>query len=276
MSDSTHIQHLFPHKRWLVCRPVDYDVRYQINPWMDLTKIPEKALASAQWTNLHHHLIRLGAWIEYVHHEAGLPDMVFTANAGLVRGRDAVISRFRHKERQGEERHFRAWFEQNGFRVLDIKEGFYEGEGDSLFAGDRLFSGYGFRSDRAAHDQVATLLSAKELVAVELADARFYHLDTCFCPLTNKLAMFFPGAFTAEGIKALEKSIELLPVPADEATRFVCNAVVLGKDIVLPAGCPKTYELLKARGFESHPVELSEFIKAGGAAKCLSLRLEQL
>jgi len=111
---------------------------------------------------------------------------------------------------------------------------------------------------------------------VELVDPRFYHLDTCFCPLNDKLGMFFPGAFTKAGQKTLENAIELIEVPSNEALRFVCNAVVLGKNVVLPAGCTKTYDLLKTRGFTSYPVELSEFIKAGGAAKCLSLRLDQL
>jgi N-dimethylarginine dimethylaminohydrolase len=268
-------QQLFPHKRWLVCRPEDYDVRYQINPWMDLSKVPEKALASTQWTNLHHHLIRLGAWLEYVEHAPGVPDMVFTANAGLVRGRDVVLSRFRFKERQGEEAHFRAWFEGNGFRVLEVKSGSFEGEGDALFNGDRLFCGYGFRSDLKAHEEAAQSLGVQDLITVELKDPRFYHLDTCFCPLTPTLGMFNPGAFSADGIKALERCMELIRVPEHDAARFVCNAVVLGTDIVLPAGCPDTYRALGARGFTAHPVELSEFIKAGGAAKCLSLKLTQ-
>jgi N-dimethylarginine dimethylaminohydrolase len=241
---------------------------------MDLARIPQKALAQSQWTALHHTLIRLGAWLEYVHHEDGLPDMVFTANAGLIRGGDVVLSRFRHKERQGEEAFFRRWFEDRNFRVLTVASGAFEGEGDALFAGDRLFSGYGFRSDRQAQDEVATLLSVKELVAVELVDPRFYHIDTCFCPITKDLAMFFPGAFTAEGIRLLERSIELIPVPSHDAEKFVCNAVVLGNDVVLAAGCESTYTLLASRGFRTHPVELSEFIKAGGAAKCLSLRIE--
>jgi hypothetical protein len=81
--DSTS-HNLFPHGRWLVCRPKDYDVRYQINPWMDLSRLPEKALAGVQWNNLHHHILRLGGWLEYVDHADGWPDMVFTANAGLV------------------------------------------------------------------------------------------------------------------------------------------------------------------------------------------------
>lgn len=266
---------LFANKRWLVCRPLDYDVRYKINPWMDLTRLPEKELAREQWTTLHHTLLRLGAWLEYVHHEDGLPDMVFTANAGLVRGSDVVLSRFRHKERQGEEGFFQRWFEERGFRILRVTSGAFEGEGDALFAGARLFCGYGFRSDLSAHEETAKLLCVSDLISVELMDPRFYHLDTCFCPLTNELALFYPGAFSAEGIRALERSIELISVPDSDAERFVCNAVVLGKDVVLPARCESTYGLLAARGFASYPVELSEFIKAGGAAKCLSLRLEQ-
>lgn len=267
---------LFPNKKWLVCRPIDYDVRYQINPWMDLSRVPEQHVAQQQWTHLHHTLLRLGAWLEYVHHEDGLPDMVFTANAGLVKGSTVVPSRFRHRERQGEEVHYKRWFEKFGLQVLSVTRGAFEGEGDALFAGAKLFCGYGFRSDRVAHEEVAKLLTVSDLIAVELVDPRFYHLDTCFCPLTENLAMFHPGAFSPEGRRELERSMELIEVPSDDAGRFVCNAVVLGKDVVLAAGCEKTYAMLAARGFTAHPVELSEFIKAGGAAKCLSLRLEQL
>jgi N-dimethylarginine dimethylaminohydrolase len=109
---------------------------------------------------------------------------------------------------------------------------------------------------------------------LELKDPRFYHLDTCFCPLTPELAMVVPGAFSDEAIIALKKRMELIEVPEVDATQFVCNAVVLGDDVILPAGCTTTYSMLQKRGYRTYPVELSEFIKAGGAAKCLSLRLE--
>lgn len=266
---------LFPHGRWLVCRPKDYDVRYQINPWMDLSRTPERALASTQWMNLHHHILRLGGWLEYVDHADGWPDMVFTANAGLVKGKDVVISKFRYKERAGEEPFFQSWFEAQGYTCHRVTKGAFEGEGDALFAADTLFCGYGFRSDREAHEEVAALLGVKKLVPVRLQDPRFYHLDTCFCPLTPKLALVHPGAFNAEDLSLLEGSIELIRVPPEDAVHFVCNAVVLGTDVVLPAGCAATYKALADRGFTAHPVELSEFIKAGGAAKCLSLKLEQ-
>ncbi len=268
-------KNLFPHGRWLVCKPEDYDVRYKINPWMDLTRLPDKALARTQWMNLHHHILRLGGWLEYVHHEEGNPDMVFTANAGLVKGTEAVLSRFRYAERQGEERHFQAWFESRGYTVYRVSSGSFEGEGDALFAGEVLFCGWGFRSDRVAHEEVGHHLGVKKLVAVELTDPRFYHLDTCFCPLTEKLALIYPGAFSKLGLEALGREIELIHVPEADALQFVCNAVVLGSDVIVPAGCATTYALLAARGFRTYPVELSEFIKAGGAAKCLSLRLDQ-
>ena len=265
---------LFPHGRWLVCRPKDYDVRYQINPWMDLSQTPEKELARTQWNNLHHHIIRLGGWLEYVDHADGWPDMVFTANAGLVRGKDVVLSHFRHPERAGEEAFFRQWFETNGFTVHGVTRGAFEGEGDALFAGKKLFCGYGFRSERAAYEEVASLLGVSELIPVQLQDPRFYHLDTCFCPLTPTLALVHPGAFNEQDLKQLERTIELIRVSAEDAVHFVCNAVVLGTDVVLPAGCAATYEALAKRGFTAHPIALSEFIKAGGAAKCLSLKLD--
>jgi N-dimethylarginine dimethylaminohydrolase len=250
-------------------------VRYKINPWMDTDRVPDKAKAVSQWNILHHTLLRLGAWIEYVEHQSGLPDMVFTANAGLVLERQIVLSRFRYAERKGEERFFQEWFEQHGYTVIKVQQGDFEGEGDALFAGDTLFCGYGFRSDEVACQEVAQLLGVRKLIAVQLQDPRFYHLDTCFCPLTQNLALIYPGAFSAADVNKLEQEIELIRVPEGDALQFVCNAVVLGRDVVVPAGCEATYQLLAARGYVAYPVELSEFIKAGGAAKCLSLRLDQ-
>lgn len=267
------VSQLFPNGRWLLCRPDDYDVRYKINPWMDPSIVPEKQVAVKQWENLHHHLLRLGAWIDYVTHEDGLPDMVFTANAGLVRGRDVVISRFRHQERQGEEPFFKAWFAAAGFTVHELSGVAFEGEGDALFVGDTLVGGCGFRSDEAAYPLVASLLGISAYVTVQLVDPRFYHLDTCFCPLNKDLVMLYPGAFAPESLRKLEQLGDVIAVTERDAAQFVCNAVVLGKDVVLPAGCKATYTQLEARGFTPHPVALSEFIKAGGAAKCLSLRI---
>src|SRR5262249_42405338 len=101
--------------RLLMCPPHHYAVSYAINPWMDPANWArnEQALAIAsrqQWEKLHRILVGLGATIELIPPVARLPDLVFTANAAVVLNRKALLSRFRHAERQPEEPHFEAAF----------------------------------------------------------------------------------------------------------------------------------------------------------------------
>ncbi|MBX7144012.1 MAG: amidinotransferase [Oligoflexia bacterium] len=266
-------QSLFPNGRWLLCEPKYFDVTYEINPWMSLKRTPERTRAQQQWQALHHTLIRLGAWVEYVDPLPKQPDMVFTANAGLVIGKRCILTRFKHAERQGEEAGYRTWFEQQGYEVVVAKSGFFEGEGDALFAGTTLFVGCGFRTDPAVEGELKQLSGAKELVMCELSNSYFYHLDTCFCPLDAERALVYPGAFSSTSLARMAKYIRLIEIPEADARRFACNMVPLGKRVVVPAGCSATYELLAKEGFEAAPVELDEYMKAGGAAKCLCLRL---
>ena len=266
---------LFPHGKWLQCPPTFFDVEYEINPWMDIEVPPDKVRAPEQWKNLHHTLIRLGAYIEYVEPTRGNPDLVFTANAGLVRGKKVVMSRFKYKERQGEEPIFRKWFEHNEYSLFEVTKGAFEGEGDALFAGDTLFCGFGFRSDPQVYEEVTSILNVRQAVLCELQDNRFYHLDTCFCPLSESKAIFVRSAFSEESLKEMEKHIELHEVSNNDAERFVCNAMVLGTDVVLPAGCEETYKLLSSLGYQAYPVNLDEFLKGGGSAKCLTLCLDR-
>jgi N-dimethylarginine dimethylaminohydrolase len=110
---------------------------------------------------------------------------------------------------------------------------------------------------------------------VELVDPRYYHLDTCFCPLAEGAAIYYPGAFDEYGRSVLKDRVgRLIDVSADEARSFSCNAVVVGRDVVLNEGAPRLAESLRAEGFRVHPLVLTEFIKAGGSAKCLTLRLD--
>jgi len=185
-----------------------------------------------------------------------------------------IPSHFRHAERQGEEQHFEKWFAERGYEIVRLPDGlFFEGEGDALFWGDVLFCGYRFRSDIRAHQFLGDLLGSL-VISVELVDARFYHLDTCFCPLPDGGAAWFPGAFDDYGQRAIRHQIpHLIDVPAGEALRFACNAVVLGQEIVLPDGCPELCRGLVARGLRPHELPMSEFMKAGGACKCLTLFL---
>jgi arginine dihydrolase len=263
-------------RKLLLCPPDHYGIEYEINPWMDRTRKPVPARANAQWRSLHDRLQFLGGQLSLIAPQPGLPDMVFTANAGLVVGRKFIRSNFRPRERRGEAEHFEDWFAEQGYEVVRLPERlFFEGEGDALFCGDVLFCGYRFRSDVRAHRFIGELLKCL-VVSVELVEERFYHLDTCFCPLPDGSAIWYPPAFDSYGQRAIREHVKgLIEVEADEAARFACNAVVLDREVVLPAGCPKLGGALTERAYRLHALEMTEFIKAGGACKCLTLFLPQ-
>ncbi|HLO49442.1 MAG TPA: arginine deiminase-related protein, partial [Kamptonema sp.] len=266
--------------RFLMCAPEHYDVDYVINPWMEgNVHKSSRDRAADQWEKLYH-VLKDNAIVDLVTPEKGWPDMVFTANAGLILGDIAVLSRFYHKERQGEEPYFKAWFESHGFTVHELPKDLpFEGAGDALLdrEGRWLWAGYGFRSELDSHPYLAKWLNI-EVLSLRLVDERFYHLDTCFCPLTGGYLLYYPPAFDSYSNKVIEMRVapeKLIPIEEADAVNFACNAVNIDKVVVMN----KISESLKSRmanaGFKVIETPLTEFLKAGGAAKCLTLRVTE-
>ena len=228
-----------------------------------------------QWEALVGVLKSAGATIRLITPVQGLPDMVFTANAALIYKDLAVVSRFRPLERRGEQTYCEKWFTDYGFDLFELEdELFFEGAGDALFCGDRLWAGYLMRSDASAQQSIGLALSLP-VMPLELVDPYFYHLDTCFCPLAEDAAMYFPAAFDDYGRKVLQQTIgTLIEIEEAEARCFAANAVVVGQTVITNVGCPQLHRSLKAEGFEPVETPLTEFVKAGGSAKCLTLRLD--
>ncbi|MCX7594549.1 MAG: TIGR00300 family protein [Fischerella sp.] len=266
--------------RYLMCPPDHYDVDYVINPWMEgnIHK-SSRDRAVEQWQKLYH-ILKEHAIVELVPPQIGWPDMVFTANAGLVLGDTVVLSRFLHKERQGEEPYFKQWFEENGYKVYELPKDLpFEGAGDALLdrEGRWLWAGYGFRSELDSHPYLAKWLDI-EVLSLRLIDERFYHLDTCFCPLTDGYLLYYPAAFDSYSNRLIEMRVapeKRIVVTEADAVNFACNAVNVDRTIILN----KASDVLKARlteiGFQVIETPLTEFLKAGGAAKCLTLRVTE-
>jgi N-dimethylarginine dimethylaminohydrolase len=261
--------------RILMCEPTYYSIEYEINPWMNRARGSTPERARGQWQKLHDTLLGLGVQVELMQPQPGLPDLVFTANAGLVFGTRFFSSRFRHEVRARETPYDDAWFAEHGFTVEHLPEGtFFEGAGDALFCGSTLVAGYRIRSDVRGHQYLGQVLG-KQVLPVELVNPYFYHLDTCFCPLAPGEALWYPDAFDTYGRKVIERHVPTLIAAVEaEARCFGCNAVVVGKTVVLNVGCDQLAADLRAHGYEPIAVELDEFIKAGGSAKCLTLRLD--
>lgn len=261
-----------------MCRPTHYTIAYEINPWMSVKRQAVQARAIRQWQAFYNLLTkRLRVRVQLLPPVRGLPDLVFTANAGLVAGRTLIRSNFRHPQRQGEEPVVERYFRHRGFRIVRLPRAFnFEGEGDALWVGERLFLGFRFRSDAPAHESLARIIG-REVLPLELADRRFYHLDTCFCPLDASSALWYPKAFDRYGRRVIETYVrEPIAVSAADALRFACNAIALKDALVIQAGISRRLKRrLERRGFTAYEVNLSEFLKAGGSAKCLVLRLRR-
>jgi N-dimethylarginine dimethylaminohydrolase len=264
----------------LMCPPDFFTVDYVINPWMAGNE-DKLSLGKArqQWNELRDTVSRY-ADVEILAPDPKLPDMVFTANAGVVYGNKAIASHFMPMERRPEEPIFKQWFRDNGFDLFELDEKIgFEGAGDCLLdrRGPWLWTGYGFRTEIEAHADIARYFDI-EVISIRLTDERFYHIDTCFCPLTDGFLMYHPPAFDYDSRIAIESRIpphKRIIVDTFDAGNFACNAINIGDRVILHRASEPLKARLMLAGFKVHEVELTEFLKAGGSAKCLSLKLNE-
>jgi len=274
---------------FLMCRPDHFAVDYAINPWMDPGSWAAQSnvlvdASQRQWASLHRTLASLGAAIELVPPAPRLPDLVFTANAAVVLDRKAVMARFRHPERRGEEEPF-----ERGFRALQARgiidavtrlpEGVVlEGAGDCVFDRTRnlYWMGWGPRSDRGAAPVITDVLGLDTL-PLELVDPRFYHLDTALCPLTHGEVLFVPAAFTADGLARIHERVapaQRIEVPMEDACQLAANAVCVDDNVVMSQCGARLQRALAERGYNVITTPLPSFLRSGGSAFCLTLRLD--
>jgi N-dimethylarginine dimethylaminohydrolase len=276
--------------RFLMCAPDHFGVAYKINPWMDpdswVQGAPVLAAASRrEWATLHHTLSELGGTINLVAPAPGVPDLVFTANAAVVLDRVALLARFRHPERQREEEHFEAALRAlQGRGIIDAvrmlpTDVILEGAGDCVWDDTRnlFWIGFGPRSDAASRHVVEEVFGVPA-ITLELADPRFYHMDTALCPLPHGEVLYVPQAFTRHGLAFLRDLVEptlRIEVDAEDASRLAANAVCIGNTIVV-SGCGERLRgELTERGYHVVTTPLESFLRSGGSAFCLTLRLDR-
>jgi ornithine--oxo-acid transaminase len=258
-----------------MCPPEHFDVRYAINPWMDLSVGVDRARARRQWDALVATLQAAGAQVELLDAAPGLPDLVFTANLGLVDGMTFIPARMRNAERRPEAAHARRWFSERGYAVRDLgADVVHEGAGDALPFGGALVGGHRTRSSASAYVELARIVEGR-IVPVELVDPRLYHLDLAFCPLDERTALIAPGALDADGLRALTSLVaDPIMLTDAEARAFCANAVAVGRTVVMAHCPPRLRRELRARELEPVVVDVSEFVKAGGGPRCLVLALD--
>ncbi|HWS57165.1 MAG TPA: N-dimethylarginine dimethylaminohydrolase [Actinotalea sp.] len=263
-------------RRYLMCSPEFFEVTYEINPWMDVTAETDTARAVEQWQVLRQTYLDWGHTVELIEPIAGLPDMVYAANGATVVDGLVYSARFTYPERAAEGPAYQKWFADAGFITHTAAET-NEGEGDILMVGDLLLGGSGFRTDPAAHAELARL-TGREVVTLELVDPHFYHLDTALAVLDSDPAhpfvAYYPPAFSpaSQAVLAGLYPDAILATEADAAALGL-NAVSDGRRVVVAPAATHMITALREHGFEPHPVDTTELLKGGGGAKCCTLEI---
>lgn len=261
-------------KRVLLCKPTYFTVDYVINPHMQPYSTDAKK-AMQQWQDLVAKLESLDIKVEIIEQQPDVPDMVFATDQGIVRNGAILLANFLYPQRQKERIYYREWFRDNGFRLRSLSNIFpFEG-GDTLFCGDMLFVGTGFRASVNSCEELAQKLEI-DVMPLRLVDPFFYHLDTAFLPIDEKTAFYYPPAFSRNSQNLLKRLIPNLHEMAEEDVRaFGANSFVTGKDIITSKGTSKAFhDELKSIGMNVHLIDISEFKKAGGGIHCLINVLE--
>lgn len=261
-------------KRVLLCRPTHFNVEYVINPHMKpYTVNADNALR--QWEDLVKILKSLNIKVEVIDQQEDVPDMVFATDQGIVRNGEVLLANFRFTQRQKERIYSRDWFRQHGFKVRALSNMFpFEG-GDTLFCGDMLFVGTGFRASVSSCEELARKLEV-DVIPLRLVDPYFYHLDMALLPINSDTAFYYPAAFSKNSQNILKRLVPKLIELSDVAVHaYAANSFVSGKDIIISKGTPKSFHKnLKKLGLTTHEVDVSEFKKAGGGIHCLINVLE--
>jgi arginine dihydrolase len=283
-------------RHYLMVEPNHFRVDYAINPFMHLDDQPDPVRAREEWRALVGAIEAAGGTVEVLPQLPEAPDMVYAMNLALAlqepdaRGSRAVLSHMRYPQRRMETPEADAWFAARDVARRSIGR---DGVGAHFEAGDafawrgELVVGYGPRTEELALKHLATDLGVS-VRGIRITHPGMYHMDIGFCPLDETRAMVCPAAYDDASAAAL---LDLVPEPLvlteEEGLAFCANSIVLGRTVVMPAlrdgsslassgaRCPdRVRAQLEQWGFEVVVVEVHEFLKGGGAVRCMTNPLD--
>ncbi len=250
--------------------PPDYfNIEYSINPWMNTSNPVHKEHAKRQWQSLKNTYLNLGLKVDVIPPVKGLPDLVFTTDHGVWIGDTFYLSNFRYIERQKEQKVVIPWYSSQGIKSQTLPSICFLEGGDVIFHHDHIFLGHGFRTSLNTAQYLHNTTSYP-VISLELVDEAFYHLDTCFLPVSSELAFYYPSAFTSAGIKSLKACFDiLLPLSSHEAEGFACNSVIVNQNVLCQPN-PTFEQKILDLGYTPLTHDIHEFNKSGGGIHCLS------
>lgn len=259
----------------LVTDALHFSVDFEINPYMHQIDQPDKAKAIEQHEAIIQAHRDAGRAIEYLPTVAGIPDMIYVANSGLTRGNKVILSLL-PKERQPETPHYRKWFQDNDWEVIEPPY-LFSGQGDALPLGDNIIMGTGWRTDVRMHAFVAQELGYN-VIPIQTLSQEWYDCDLAVSILRDDLIAFCPEAMDEASQERLKNilGIDYIIVSLEEAKKFACNLVSDGETVVMTNDAPELQAAIESRGLKTILCATDQLAKGGGAIRCTSLALDNL
>ncbi|MER6447532.1 amidinotransferase [Streptomyces venezuelae] len=256
----------------LVSDAIHFRVDYEINPYMDTGVQPDTAAALAEHQAIVAAHLAAGRKVEYVPSAPECPDMVFTANAAVVRGHRAVLGR-PPAQRAAEIPYFREWLSGRGYEVVEAPYAF-SGQGDALACGELLLTGHGQRTDERMLGVLARELDY-EVVPLRTVSSRWYDLDLAVGVIGPDTLAYCPQALDAAGQRTLRGlGVDLIEVSVEEAARFALNLVSDGTTVTMAQDAPRLAAALRDRGLRVVTLDTTQLAKGGGGIRCTALTLD--
>jgi N-dimethylarginine dimethylaminohydrolase len=259
-------------------RPDHFRIDYVINPYMSTHDQPDPELTLRQWESLRQAIIDAGGEVQVLPQRPDSPDMVYAMNLGLVvLPHRVALSHMRFEPRRKESLTAAEWFTGHGFELSRTGGdgiGPHFESGDAFAFGDSLVVGYGPRTEADALKHLATEWDIR-VRGLRIVHEGMYHLDLPFCPIDSTHALVYPPAFDAASQAELEGIVpEPIVLTDEEAFAFSGNSLVVDDTVIMPACSPRLRQILTGLGLRIVVLDLSEFHKGGGSARCLTNPLD--
>lgn len=257
----------------LMCAAKHFRVDYEINPYMHSSIQPDSAAAVAEHEAIVAAHLAAGRHVEFLTADPACPDMVYTANAAVVRGGRAVLANL-PPQRQAETPHHRGWLADHGIDVVEAPYPF-SGQGDALPCGELLLASYGQRSDERVHTVLAKHLGY-EVVPLRTVSAYWYDLDLAIAVIDNPHTLAYDSRALDEPSQRRLRGLglDLIEVSAEEAERFALNLISDGTTVTMTTGAPKLARELRDRELNVVELDTTELRKGGGGVRCTALTVD--
>ena len=224
----------------------------------------DRALAGVQHAGYVEALRRCGLEVTELSPDAEHPDAVFVQDRVAVVGGRAIVGPSAVAERRGEAEPIVAVL-QKSYPVTTLRAPACLDWGDVLMTEEALFVGLSERSNEAAVRQLREMLAPDWMVEAVPTPPDLLHLLSGCAYLGGGELLAVDSL--AEFGRA--RGLRIVPVPPAEA--LGANVLSLGREVIVPAGYPKTAASIEATGRRVRPVPVTEFEKRDGGVTCLSI-----